>query len=67
MNDLERFDKVDRILEDALAAMSSHALLSFDVSERTPEQRAWVLLIDARDEVRTLRARFVSGAGSLTD
>lgn len=64
MNDLERIDRVEALITEALNQLSSHNQRTLEV---TPEGLAFEHLIDARDEVRTLRARFVSGAGSLTD
>lgn len=65
MNDLERIDKILRLLNESLDLLARYAQL--DWSTESKERTAFDKLVDARDEVRTLRARLVSGAASLTD
>lgn len=67
MNDLDRFTKVDNLLTEALIQLAVHNQPRLAVVEATAAEKAVDAVIDARDEVRTLRARFVSGAASLTD
>jgi hypothetical protein len=64
MNNVERVDRVISLLSQSLDLLARHAQKSI---ETTLEQEAFDRLVDARDEVRTLRAQLASGAASGTD
>ena len=63
MNTLERIDRVIELLNQSLDLLAKHSQGSI---EPTLEQEAFGRLVDARDEVRTLRAQHASGAGNGT-
>jgi hypothetical protein len=64
MTDLDRLDRVLSLLSQTLDLLAKY---SQRTTEPTLEHEAFDRLVDARDEVRTLRARLVSGASGSTD